>query len=82
MAVYSEERDDLEAEFISGALGLIGAPAEERAAYSAECFRRAAEAEQEWLDAVLAVPVDLSGWGLIHNAAWNGFNRESNLPHE
>ena len=77
MAAYAAARDALEAEFIAGALALAGAPAEERAEYSARCFRQAEAAEEEWLGRVLQVPEKPSLRGSLQRAAWDKFDREA-----
>lgn len=79
LAVFQAERDELEADFIQGALALAGAPAVERAAYSAKCFRRAFEAEADWLEKVRRVPEKKSLLKSLHNSAWKKFNKEANL---
>jgi len=73
-AVFSEDRDRLEEEFIQGALALRDAPLVERKAYSASCFQKAAAAEKEWLEEVIKIPTKHK---FFHSLAWGGFNRNA-----
>ena len=74
LASYQPDRDQLEEEFIQGALALSKASIEERTDFSEKCFRQAAEAEESWLERVWLFPEKKS---LLHTAAWRGFNREA-----
>ncbi len=74
LASYQPDRDQLEEEFIQGALALSKASIEERTAFSEKCFRQAAEAEDSWLERVRLFPEKKS---LLHSAAWRGFNRKA-----
>jgi dipeptidase len=76
---YATKRDQLEKEFISGAVERSKAPFEERSAYSALCFKRAADAEREWLIQVSAIPEKPSFMQLLQNTAWNRFNKDAQL---
>ncbi len=71
-AVFQEERDSLEEEFIQGAFDHRDASREERKAYSLSCFQKAASAEEGWLARVQELP---SKQNLLHKMAWNGFNK-------
>ncbi len=71
LAVYRDERDALEKDFIQGALEISGASREERRAYSRSCFNRARQAEDRWLGEVRQVAVKES---FLHRLAWKGFN--------
>ncbi|MGC8780542.1 MAG: C69 family dipeptidase, partial [Anaerolineae bacterium] len=48
LPLYAAERDALEAQFVAGALERRARPAGERAAYAADCFAQADEAEARW----------------------------------
>jgi dipeptidase len=72
LASYQSDRDQLEEEFIQGALALSKASIEERRSFSEKCFRQAAEAEDSWLERVRFFPEKKS---LLHTAAWKGFNK-------
>jgi secernin len=72
IAAYRSSRDALEEEFITGALQLQDKGAEERKAYSEECFQKASAAAEQWLAKVKKIPSKRS---LIHSTAWRGFNR-------
>jgi len=74
LASYQLDRDQLEEEFIQGALALSKASTEERRSFSEKCFRQAAEAEESWLEGVRLLPEKKS---FLHSAAWRGFNREA-----
>jgi dipeptidase len=74
---YAADRDGLEKKFTQGALGLAAASAKERAEFSAQCFREAAQAEAEWLKRVEAIPAKK---GLLHSAAWGAFNKKADMP--
>jgi len=79
LAAYSPDRDAFENEFIQGALDLAKAPAKDRAAFSAECFQRAALAEEDWLGRVQNIP-DAKQFGrLLNDFAWTKFNRTAKL---
>jgi dipeptidase len=80
LAVYRAERDALEAEFLRQAVG-VDASAEARAAFSASCWRRAAEATARWSEAVLATPVRRRS-PFLHRIAWAGFNRQAGMAAE
>jgi len=72
IAAFREERDMLENEFIRGAREINGAPQQDRAEYSRQCFKRAGEAENNWLEQVRQLPTKAS---LFHGFAWRGFNK-------
>ena len=76
---YAGERDELEREFIGEALACSGAAAAERAAFSAQCFAQADEAERRWWERVSRA-MHLSDMGPLYAAAWRRFNREAELP--
>jgi secernin len=71
--VYASERDELEKKFTQGALNLTKSSAKERAKFSAECFREAAQAETDWLNRVEQVPAKKSS---LYSRAWDGFNKK------
>ena len=70
--VFQEERDELEKEFIRGALEIRAAPRERRREYSRTCFEKARLAEERWLEQVRQQPTKAS---LFHGLAWRGFNK-------
>ncbi len=76
LAAYQADRDALEAEFIEGAFAIRYDSREKRQAYSAECFQRAADASEVWLDMVQSVPPKPA---FIHAAAWNAFNKAADF---
>ena len=74
---YASDRDELESKFMQGALNLTKASAKERADFSADCFREAAQAEKEWLKRIEQVPARRK---VLHSSAWNGFNKKAEMP--
>ncbi len=78
-AVLMAERDALEQEFVAGALALAGQPANQRAEFVADCFRRADEAEARWLAQVSATPPRGRN-GLLYRRVWAGFDRAAGMP--
>ncbi len=74
--VFQAERDELETEFIDGALALRDGSVDERKAYSETCFQRAAAAEKEWLTEVIKVPVNNR---FLHALAWKGFDKSADI---
>lgn len=76
---YASYRDELEKKFTQGALKLHNASASERAEFSAQCFREAAQAEAEWLKRVEKVPAKKK---FLHSMAWSGFNKKAGMDSE
>ncbi|MCS7285648.1 MAG: C69 family dipeptidase [Anaerolineae bacterium] len=89
MALYREERDALEREFIKEATELQAhyrdADPEIRKKHLLEfttsCFERAAEATARWIQRVLATPIKHRPPRLF-SLAWERFNREARFPSE
>jgi secernin len=73
---YASERNELENKFTQGALNLTKAPVRERADFSAQCFREAAQAEAEWLKRVEQTPARRK---TLSTSAWNGFNKKAGI---
>lgn len=80
IAAYAADRDTLEEKFVQGALGLTDALTKERAQFSAECFRQAALAEEEWLECVQEIPETKHIGRLLDDAAWTKFNQSAKIP--
>ena len=79
MSTYKAERDALEKEFVQGALAMAGAPADQRAQFSTECFATALAMEPTWYERVRQVPARPKGaW--LYNIAWNKFNKQADMP--
>jgi secernin len=74
--LYREERDALEADFRSGAFNGATRPAPERAAFSAQCFAKAAQATQRWTAQVQQTEIGFRApfWA---DRAWRNFNRQA-----
>jgi secernin len=80
IAAHADDRDALEKKFTQGALALTNASTQERAKFSAECFRQAAAAEVEWLERVQEIPETKQIGRLLDDAAWTKFNRSAKIP--
>jgi secernin len=77
--LYESERDALETQFVDDALARAGQPADERAAFAADCFDRAGEAEARWLAQVSgAARQSHPSW--IYSLSWDRVNRQAGLP--
>ena len=77
--LYRAERDALEAQFVSSALDCASHPADERAAFAADCFAQADEAEGRWLEQVAGAEVR-SRPKRLYTMAWNRFSRQAGMP--
>ncbi len=69
---YKTDRDELENEFIQGAIALREASLEQRRSYSEDCLKKATAAAEGWLNRVRKIPEKKA---LFHSIAWRGFNR-------
>jgi len=79
LARYRDARDALERRFLTEALAMADAPAEQRATYARECFATASEAEARWTEAVRTADVGRrERW--LHRVAWRRWNREAGIP--
>jgi dipeptidase len=79
IAAYCGERDALEERLVQPALELAAAAVEDRRAFSAQSFYDASQAESAWLDRVRSLPIRRAS-GKLYQLAWNGFNRQANMP--
>ena len=79
MALFAEERDRIEAEFIEGALHLLSGSSAERSEYTSQCFKKAVELEKSWMGKMQQVPDKFSLLNMVNNFAWNKFNREAGV---
>lgn len=79
LALYKPERDALEAEFVRRAVELHNQPTLERAALSADCFARAAQATDRWTAQVQNTPVHKPAPTLFR-MAWSGFSQRARVP--
>jgi len=77
LPVYREERDALEQQSLAESRSQSSS--EERSAFSAECFQRAAEATHDWTEAVLSTPVRQSP-PFHHDLAWARHDRQALMP--
>lgn len=75
LALYRQERDDLETEFQRQAAHLREQGAEERRRFSERCFAQAEEATARWLSLVSNAPGDATP--LLYRKAWQGFNDDA-----
>ncbi|RLC74896.1 MAG: peptidase U34 [Chloroflexi bacterium] len=86
LPLYREERDALEAAFLSEAAEMYekyqSASEEERAsalaAFTASCFERASEATARWTETVSSAPVQRRPSRLF-SMAWNKFNQQASF---
>jgi secernin len=74
LPLYAAERDALEHEFIAGAMQHRTEPAAERAAYAADCFARADQAEARWRARLAAANLPDTR-SFLHARAWRAFER-------
>ena len=73
IAAFAQDRDELQREFLTGALTTV-----DRAAFTAECFARAADAEEKWLVAVRGTPVASSR--TLYQRAWHKWDDLAGVP--
>lgn len=86
IAVYREERDRLEEEFIRDTQETISAckkmgkaeRAQKLTLLSNRCFERAAHATQSWIEKVAATPVQKSP-SLLFSMSWQNFNKKAGI---
>jgi hypothetical protein len=76
--LYADERDSLEAGFVSRALERACEDASERVAFSAKCFAEADEAEAGWLERVRAAEVARRP-SPFYTAVWSKLNRQAKI---
>lgn len=89
LSLYRHERDALEAEFLREAADLAAryasTPPEERkaalAAFTAECFARAAEKTRQWTERVQATPRGRPRPSL-YRMAWKNLNHTAGMPRQ
>lgn len=79
IALYGEERDRLEQEFISQALTNSGLPSTDRAAFCARCFADAEAAEARWLE-MLSGESPREDPNPAYQEAWDEFNKQAMMP--
>jgi secernin len=75
--VFENDRDEMEKRFVQGALSLGKASPNQRADFTAACFRESLVAETEWLKRVEAIPTHRS---FLYNSAWKKFNKKAEIP--
>lgn len=73
IAAFAQDLDDLERGFLAGA-----ATAGDKAAFTAECFAQAADAEEKWLVAVRGTPVASSP--ALYQRAWRKWADLAGMP--
>ena len=73
---YQADRDALEKEFIQGAFNLQNASVKDRANFTAQCFRQAAQVEADWLKRVEALPARRK---FLYSMAWKKFNKRAGI---
>ncbi len=79
LALFSAERDALEAELRREALALLDSPPAERAACTQRAWQRAEAAEADWLKRLHEARLpDTRPWH--YRLAWKRFNRQAHFP--
>jgi secernin len=74
IGLYQQERDEIEAGFVTQAIGQADQPATERAVFVEHCYAEAEAAEERWLaQRKTARASDRNG--ALFQAAWRGFNQ-------
>jgi len=76
---YRSERDALEDEFIRRAMQIRSGPVVERAAFSADCFTRAAEGTARWTAQVQNMPIQKRN-PIYFDMAWGRTNKRAQMP--
>ncbi len=71
--LYQDERDEIEAGFVTQALAMADRPVAERTTFVERCDTQAEAAEERWLAQVKAAP-GTNRNGALFQAAWRGFN--------
>jgi len=79
LACYRAERDALEMEFVQAAENLRGQPVNERAKFTATCFKQSAEALERWIEKVQRIPARQRE-SFLYRYAWRRFIRAANIP--
>jgi secernin len=78
--LISEERQTLEAKFISEAEACRNSSLAERAELTARCFAQSREATDGWIDRVRAAPLS-ARHNVLFKSAWKTFNKKALYPH-
>ncbi len=73
---YAADRDQMEKEFILGALKLQSASAKTHADFTDQCLAESLAAEAEWLKRVKQVPAKKT---FLYSLAWSGFNKKAGM---
>lgn len=76
LALYSQERNELEAGFFSQAERLQGSACEERASFTARCFEQADRVTEDWRQRVRSQPV-ANRSAFLYRLAWKRFSRQA-----
>lgn len=79
LAIYRDERDDLEKDFFHRAFELADRKPEEREKFSRECFEKALQLEDRWIDQIKRHTSGKSRH-FLHKRAWNIFDRQARMP--
>lgn len=70
---FSQERDELEEQFVERTLDMHSKTVEERRDFSQQCFLEAEEARQHWLRKIASIRSRKQR--LLYELAWRGFDR-------
>ena len=79
--LYEKDRDQLEKDFVNGALNLMDSPKEERMNFSKQCFERAARAEENWVQKVQSIAEQKTLAHRLHDYAWNKIDQEAKIKY-
>lgn len=78
LAVYEDDRNQLESGFITKSVELLQADAIQRKAFSNQCLSESRAATEAWLARVRKVPA--AKLHAYHKLAWKKFNRQADFP--
>lgn len=76
LALYRQERDDLEHRFVEGAQARQAHAPAAKTVYMAACFAEASAAEERWLERLMARAIP-PRQGPLYAAAWRDFDRRA-----
>lgn len=77
--VVKNTQETMESAFVAQALELRTKSPAEREALMKQCFTKAEEIEQDWLNKIRGLPI-VSGNNFLYEFAWKGFNRQAKMP--
>ena len=78
LAIYQQERNDLEGKFLAGAGEMSGKDAYSRKEFSGQCLLESRQVLDRWIGQVRQVPTQKQR--LFYSLAWRKFNRQAAIP--